>query len=169
MAVYKKSSHFHHWSYSLILKSKQQVEPQQFLVHNQDLNIVARVKLNKSYPRAPKGPFTNSEYFQEWQSSLLTSDRKQPMSSKSSLLIQLILTAIVGSIFFIWGLGSRLAQRSIPLACFLDNCRIYSPPRHTCNIVSGVSTFQCVVLCSLLQNDWNRYKNGMIWSHIDPL
>ena len=47
------------------IKSEQQIEPQQFLVHNQNLNMdrmpAAHVKLNKSYPRALKGPFTNSE------------------------------------------------------------------------------------------------------------
>ena len=48
------------------VKSEQQVEPQQFLIYNKNLNIdkmpVAHVKLNKSYPRAPMGPFTNSEH-----------------------------------------------------------------------------------------------------------
>ena len=58
----------HTYSFQLLdgIKSKQQVESHQFLVHNYKLNTdrisVAHIELSKFYPRAFKDPFTNSEY-----------------------------------------------------------------------------------------------------------
>ena len=101
----------------------------------------AHVKLNESYPlsfhRQWACPLLSSS--KSWQSSLFTSDCKQPMSRRTQLLIPLICMAIVGSATFMWGLGSRLALRPIPLACFPYNCGIYGPPHCTKNILSGIS------------------------------
>ena len=85
---------------------------------------------------------------QQQQTGLLMSYCEQPVSSsEAKLLISLMCTAIVSSASFIWNSGSRLALRSIPLAHFPDNCRIYGPPHHMYNIISRVSIFQCAVLC----------------------
>ena len=73
----------------------------------------------------------------------------------------------MGSTTFIWGSRSRLVLRPIPLACLLDNCGIYSPPHHTYNILSGVSTFRCAVFYSPLQNDWDCCSDDMIWDYME--
>ena len=48
------------------IKSEQKVETKQLVIHNQNFNTdrtpVAHVELDKSYPRAPMGSFTNSEH-----------------------------------------------------------------------------------------------------------
>ena len=78
------------------VKSRQQVESPQFLLHNQNLSLnrtpVAHVKLNKSYPRESKGSFTNSEhihFFPLLRVTKFTSDCEQLVSSQAKLLIPL--------------------------------------------------------------------------------